>query len=101
MNWARWFTQTATRKPFTGLDGFGDPQYGTTESIAVRWEWNRKLIRNAADDEVTSEALVMTEVAVAVGDILVHPDNSKEWPVISVKDARDHRGALHFYEARL
>lgn len=101
MNWAKWFTQTATRKPFLGLNGYGDPTYDAQASIAVRWQWDRRLVRDLQGDEVTSEALIMTEVELGVGDILVHPDDTKEWPVISVKDARDHRGSLHFYEARL
>lgn len=77
----------------------GQPNYDEN-TISVRWESKRQLVRNQAGAEVVSEALVLTETAVSVDDEL-SLDGSSFHRVISSSPITDLEGATVHYELRL
>lgn len=78
----RFLQQAAIWKPAIGRDAYGTPQYGADTLIACRWEWKRRLVRNAAGQEVVSEGRVFLTAPVKVGDGLIDPEG-RAWTVLT------------------
>jgi hypothetical protein len=92
--------QTFTHKAQNGtLTSEGLPNYSSS-SIAGRWQYKRRLVRNSEGQEVVSEAQVYTETQVKVNDRLVHTDGT-EHIVISVSPKVNLDGTTSHYEVAL
>lgn len=91
----QYLNQTATWKQATGLNEYGEPII-TSQTIKVRWEGKRRLVRDKQGQEVVSEARVFCLEPVQPGDILMY--NGKEWPVIAVSEIPDLDGNIIYRE---
>jgi hypothetical protein len=97
-----YLAQTIWRKPKTGVDGYGQPVFGSPAETKGRWLEKRRLVRNAQGEQVISEVSVTLspDEAIAVGDQL-SMDNSMYLTVISVSADRDLAGGLVLKRAYL
>lgn len=95
---ANYLSQTAIWKRVTGHDLFGQP-VTAQQSIPVRWEGVRRVVRNAKGEEVVSEARVFTTAPVQPGDILFF--NGRDWPVLAVSEYTTLDGQILYREAAL
>lgn len=97
-----YLAQTIWRKQRTGVDGYGQPTFGTTGQRKGRWLEKRRLVRNANGEQVISEVSVTLspDEAVAVGDQL-SLDGSTYLTVIAVSADRDLAGGLLLKRAYL
>lgn len=91
----RYLNQTATWKQVTGLNEYGEP-VTTSQVIKVRWEGNRRLVRDKQGQEVVSEARVFCLEAVQPGDVLEY--GGKDWPVIAVSEIPGLEGNTAYRE---
>lgn len=71
----------------TGIKDNGTPIFEPVRSlphatIKGRFEYSRRLIRDANGEQVISEAYIMTEHQVELGDLIVW--DRREWPALSV-----------------
>jgi hypothetical protein len=57
------FAQTIWVAPSTGTAGSGDPTYGAAVMVSARVEKRRKVVVNAAGDEVNSDTLIFTDLS--------------------------------------
>jgi hypothetical protein len=77
-----YLNQTATWHYTTGqMNEYGEP-VTSSKTIKVRWEGQRRLVRDNEGREVVSEARVFCIEPVKPGDILKYED--RDWSVISV-----------------
>jgi hypothetical protein len=76
-----YLNQRAVWKRKTGSNEYGEP-VTKQKTIKVRWEGQRRLVRDNEGREVVSEARVFCVEPVKPGDILKNED--RDWPVISV-----------------
>lgn len=90
-----YLNQTATWHCVTGMNEYGEPEFGS-KSIKVRWEGKRRLVRDNQGQEVVSEARVFCVEPVKPGDILKYED--REWPVIAVSTVPDLGGKEAYRE---
>jgi len=91
-----WFNQTVTIEPFTGVNAYGEPQYGTAVQYSAFVQQKPKLVRAATGQEVVSTAQVYLDGMVSVGvqDRITLLGGSQ--PVIlSVEALPDETGAVH------
>jgi len=91
-----WFNQTVTIEPFTGVNAYGEPQYGAAADYQAYVQYKTKLVRNAAGQETVSTAQVYLDGSVNVGiqDRIALPDGSQ--PVIlSIEALPDETGSTH------
>jgi len=84
-----YLAQTIWRKPKTGVDGYGQPTFGSPTETKGRWLEKRRLVRNAEGEQVISEVSVTLgpDDEVAVGDQL-STDGSTYLTVIAVSVSR-------------
>ena len=94
-----YLNQTAVWHSKTGSDPYEGDTYGPDALIKVRWEGNRKLVRNAQGEETVSEALVITKAAVQADDVLTF--DGRDWTAISVLVATNLDGSESHREVRL
>lgn len=93
------FPTTVTWRRKTGSDPYEGDTY-QDQTIQVRWEADRALVRSPTGDEVVSEARVFTADPVATGDVLIGED-LRPWPVIGTSRIQDLHGRTSHYEVRL
>ena len=74
--------QTATWQQASGIDSHGQTTR-TTTSIDARWEWKRRLVRNAEGKDIASNGLCITVSAITLDDILTAPDG-RDYVVLTV-----------------
>jgi len=81
--------QSIWRRPRIGVDGYGQPSFGSPVETKGRWLEKRRLVRNAQGEQVISEVSVTLapDEAVAVGDQL-SLDGSTYLTVIAVSVSR-------------
>ena len=85
-----YLNQQATWHTVTGLNNYGEPET-SSQTIPVRWEGKRRLVRDKEGREVISEARVFCLAAVKPGDMLTY--DGRKWPVISVSVIPDLSGS--------
>ena len=97
-----YLAQSIWRKSRSGVDGYGQPTFGTPAQTKGRWLEKRRLVRNAQGEQVISEVSVtlMPDEAVAVGDQL-SADGASYLTVIAVSADRDLAGGLVLRRAYL
>lgn len=66
MSFSGLLPDVVTIEPFTGSDSYGAPQFGSAVTYRARIEWGPKDVRNAAGEEVVSNARVFIATASAV-----------------------------------
>ena len=88
-----YLAQSLWRKPRTGMDGYGQPSFGSAVQTKGRWLEKRRLVRNAEGEQVISEVTVTLapDEEVAVGDQL-SSDGSTYLTVIAVSVSRGLAG---------
>ena len=91
--------QTVSYKSLSAIDEYGKATYATTASIAARYEYNRKIVKDGNGKDVISEARCFTATAVKPDDVLTF--DSKDWTVISVSNIYNLDGLVKWYEVRL
>lgn len=91
-----YLNQTATWKRVTGLNEYGEP-ITTCQTIRVRWEGKRRLVRDKQGQEVVSEARFFCLDPVQPGDLIEF--GGKEWTVITVYEVPDLDGNIIYLEA--
>ena len=76
-----YLNQTAIWHQTVGQNEYGEP---TTwrRKISVRWEGERRQVRDSEGLEVVSEARVFCTAPVKAGDLLEY--DGRKWPVIAV-----------------
>ncbi len=87
-----YLNQSATWKQATGLNEYGEP-ITASQTIKVRWEGKRRLVRNPSGQEVVSEARVFCLEAIQPGEIITY--GGKDWPVITVSEVPDLDGTAY------
>lgn len=95
----RYTNQTVSYKGTSTQDEYCQTAYVTTVNMLCRYEYDRKIVKNKEGKEVISEARCFTKTAVKPDDVITF--DSKDWPIISVKNEVDLNGTVKFYEARL
>lgn len=86
---SRTMKQAAIHWPFTGVDDFGQPTYGSPEEIACRWDTvNEEFITPSGDQEV-SRARLIVDRDIAVKDRLA----LGELDSLTPEDPKDQDGA--------
>jgi len=97
-----YLAQAIWRKARIGVDGYGQPTFGTPTQTKGRWLEKRRLVRNAQGEQVISEVSVTLspDEAIAVGDQL-SMDNSMYLTVIALSADRDLAGGLVLKRAYL
>ena len=93
-----YLNQTATWHCVTGQNEYGEP-VTKQKTIKVRWEGNRRLVRDNQGREVVSEARVFCVEAVQAGDELEH--GGRRWPVIAVSTVPGLDGTISHREVAL
>jgi len=91
-----WFNQTVTIEPFTGVNTYGEPQYGDPVQYSAFVQHKTKLVRDRTGQEVVSTAQVYLDGSVDVGiqDRITLPEGSQ--PVIlSIEVLPDETGSTH------
>jgi len=91
-----WFNQTVTIEPFTGVNTYGEPQYGDSVQYSAFVQRKTKLVRDRMGQEVVSSAQVYLDgsVDVSIQDRITLPDGSQ--PVIlSIEALPDETGSIH------
>ena len=91
----QYLNQTAVWGRTTSLNEYGEP-VTTNQTIKVRWEGKRRLVRDKQGQEVVSEARVFCLEAVQPGDILAY--DGKDWLVIAVSKIPDIDGNTAYWE---
>jgi len=74
MNIIRNLNHNITHWPVTGSDGFGGSTFGPPELLKGRWQDVVELYRNAANEEVASNAVVYLLTDIDLGDYLALGD---------------------------
>ncbi|SMB97782.1 hypothetical protein SAMN00808754_1943 [Thermanaeromonas toyohensis ToBE] len=92
---ADYLNQTATWKRTVGLNEYGEP-ITTSQTIKVRWEGKRRLVRDRQGQEVVSEARFFCLEEVQPGDIVEY--GGREWPIIAVTEIPDLDGNIIYRE---
>lgn len=92
---ADYLNQTATWKKVTGYNEFAEP-ITTSQTIKVRWEGKRRLVRDKQGQEVISEARFFCLEEVQPGDIVEY--GGKGWTVIAVTEIPDLDGQVIYRE---
>ncbi len=97
-----YLNQAIWRKPRSGVDGYGQPAFGTPVQTKGRWLEKRRLVRNATGEQVISEVTVTLGArdAVAVGDQL-SVDGSTYLTVIALSVSRGLGGEATLKRAYL
>jgi len=97
-----YLAQTIWRKPKTGVDGYGQPTFGSPAETKGRWLEKRRLVRNAEGEQVIAEVTVTLapDEEVAVGDQL-SSDGSTYLTVIAVSISRGLGGEAALKRAYL
>jgi hypothetical protein len=69
---AGYLAQDISHKPKTGVDGYGQPAFGTPAHTKGRWLEKNRLVRNAQGEQKTSEITVtlLAGCPAVVGDQL-------------------------------
>ena len=70
--------QSITYKSIASTNAYNEPTY-TTSTIKGRFIYKREIIRNAENEQITSDAIIYTETAIVEGDVITH--DSKEWKI--------------------
>lgn len=92
--------QLVTWKKNTGeTNDYNEPVYVADAIIKARFEYKRKMVRNAQAQEILSEATLYTRSAVSVNDVIVH--DGVNWIVIAVSPQPTLDGSIVFYEVSL
>lgn len=91
-----YLNQTVTLKIKGVVNEYNEATY-TSTSIKARFEYNRKMVRNAKGETVTSEATCFSKVQIKPDDTIVY--DGVDWVVIGVADIRDINGIVTHYEA--
>jgi len=97
-----YLNQSIWRMPRIGVDGYGQPSFGSPVETKGRWLEKRRLVRNAEGEQVISEVSVTLspDEAVAVGDQL-SLDGVAYLTVIAVSADRDLAGGVVLKRAYL
>jgi hypothetical protein len=90
-----YLAQAIWRKPRTGVDAYGQPQFAAATQTTGRWLEKRRLVRDLNGEQVLSEVTVTltSDSTVAVGDQL-SADGSAYLGVIAVSTSRGLDGAV-------
>lgn len=85
-----------------GVDGYGQPTFGTPAKLTGRWLEKRRLVRNATGEQVISEVTVTLgpDAVLAVGDRL-SSDGSTYLTVIALSVSRGLGGEATLKRAYL
>ena len=92
---SEYFNQDVTWKSRTSVNAYNEPTY-TSSTIKARFEYKRKLIRDATGEEVVSMATCFTQSAVEPEDTITF--GGIDWRVISVSAEVDLFGNVNHYE---
>lgn len=97
-----YLAQTIWRKPKTGVDGYGQPTFGSPAETKGRWLEKRRLVRNAEGEQVISEVSATTgpDEPIGVGDQL-SADGVSYLTVIAVSISRGLGGEAALKRAYL
>lgn len=96
----RFLQQTATLKRSNGTDSYGEQTYASGVSIAVRWFYENKMVRDTEGREVVSTAHISTKESISTQD-LVTDEDGRDREVIAVRKNRDVRGVFSHFVASL
>lgn len=92
---ADYLNQTAVWKKVNGTNEYGEP-VTTEQTIKVRWEGKRRLVRDTQGQQVVSEATVYCLEDVKPGDIMIW--DGRDWSVIAVSEFPDLYGRISHRE---
>jgi hypothetical protein len=93
---AEYLNQTATWKRVIGENEWAEP-ITETQTIKVRWEGKRRLVRDKKGQEIVSEARFFCLEDVQTGDIIEY--EGREWTILTVSEKVDFDGNLIYREA--
>lgn len=86
-------------KKRTDIKDNGAAVLAPMKPIKGRFEYKRRLIRDAKGEQIVSEAFVMTMTDVQPGDVIVW--DGRDWPVVSVTTAVGLHGTVLHREVSL
>ena len=93
-----YLNQTANWHRTVGQNKYGEP-ITRRRTIKVRWEGERRQVRDREGLEVVSEARVFCTAPVEVGDLLEY--DGRKWPVIAVAIVPGLDGITNHWEVAL
>ena len=73
-----YLNQTITRKTISSVNGYNEKTY-STGTITGRFIYKREKIRTAEGEEITSNAIVYSVIAISEGDVITY--DNKDWVV--------------------
>jgi hypothetical protein len=94
-----YLNQTVMWSEKTGKNQYNEPEYAAPIAIDGRFEYKRKLVRNAEGEQVVSEAQLFTTEKVKSGDKLNH--DSTDFIIITAGGQPGLSGDIEFYEAAI
>jgi hypothetical protein len=80
-----WLKQTVTVKPFTGLNDYAEPSYGTGASVACRIQQTDEQVIGADNTLIHATAKILMDgsASVSVSDKVTLP-NGEEKPILKL-----------------
>lgn len=93
-----YLNQTVTKKSVASVNSYNEKTYSST-SIKARFIYKRQIIRKPMGEEITTDAIVYTKIALVEGDVITY--DSKDWIVKFVYPHIELDGSALFYKAVL
>jgi hypothetical protein len=94
-----YMNQAVIWKAKGAVNDSNEPTYAADATIACRFEYKRRLVRNKTGEQVISEARLFTESPVKPDDLITF--DSIDWVVIAVANQPDLDGTVLFYEVNM
>lgn len=101
MSYEREFDQlmssTVSWEPYLTHNGYGQPSFGPAVSVKCRVEYDVRMARNSAGEEVTSTCQFYTSGVPGIGvkDRITLSDGTNAVTIVSVKQVNDESGPHH------
>ena len=102
MNLSSWLKDTITVAPMTGVDSYGQPQYGEQYTIKCRVEDKLQKVVNASGQEVMSNTEIACLESIGLQDHIWLPGADTTKPEqarmpLNVHQARNKSGSLELF----
>ncbi len=93
-----YLNQTVTLKNKGVVNAYNEPSY-TSSIIKARFEYKRRMTRNALGETIVSLATCYTNIQVKPDDLVVF--DGVDWVVLTVANIVDLNGGISHYEVML